>query len=87
MRAGLEIINDYFKDCANYTDLGNELLQFLTDYSLVKEDWCYIITWLVMSLIKTYEFFDYFSSLDFIKIFLTPIILLCREPIETIFRN
>ena len=38
MRAGLEIINDYFKDCANYTDLGNELLQFLTDYSLVKED-------------------------------------------------
>lgn len=38
MRAGLEIINDYFKDCANYTDLGNELLQFLTDYSLAKED-------------------------------------------------
>ena len=38
MRAGLEIINDYFKDCSNYTDLGNELLLFLNDYSLIEED-------------------------------------------------
>ena len=38
MRGGLEIINDYFKDCANYTDLGNELLLFLNDYSLIGED-------------------------------------------------
>ena len=38
MRGGLEIIDGYFKDCNNFTDLGNQLLQFLQDYSLVDED-------------------------------------------------
>lgn len=38
VRGGLEIIDNYFKNCSNFSDLGNELLHFLTDYSLIDED-------------------------------------------------